>query len=242
MEPAVSICGVRSANAKLLITCEHASPQVPPPLQTTAEDRQWLQTHHGHDIGAADVVRELASATGSIGILAGFSRLVCDANRPVSSPEWIYPHVEDHLLSFNQQLDPGEVARRRRTYYDPYHEAVDSQLLQHLAGGTEVLLLAVHSFTPRLGDEVRQMKTGVLFDQHESLASRLARLIDEQTGFCTALNQPYSGFDGMIYSVWRHGQDHGVPYLEVEIRQDLIDSVDGARAMAGALAAALRRL
>lgn len=240
MNQAVSICGDLSAPGKLVITCEHASSRVPPPLCPTIEDREWLATHYGFDIGAAEVVRELARRTNSLGILAQFSRLVCDANRHASHPEWICLEIEGYAPSFNRHLDSSERIRRRRTYYDPYHEAVDRLLALH--DPDDVLLVAVHSFTPRLGQEVREMEIGVLFDQHESLARDLARLIGEQTGYHTALNQPYSGFDGMIYSVCRHGQELGVPYLEVEVRQDLVDTVTGARVVAGQLAGALRDL
>ena len=55
----------------------------------------------------------------------------------------------------------------------------------------------------------------------------------------TEANAPYSGKDGLIYSAARHGNAAGIPYLEIELRQDLIASERSARAIAGRVARAL---
>ena len=39
----------------LVLSCEHASARIPPPLTTTASDREWLGTHWALDIGARAV-------------------------------------------------------------------------------------------------------------------------------------------------------------------------------------------
>ena len=87
------------------------------------------------------------------------------------------------------------------------------------------LLLAIHSFTPVYEGQRRAMELGVLFDDRYSLQGQeLGRLLAAQ-GFCVALNEPYSGHDGLIYSVARHGATFSIPYLEIEIRQDLLESM-----------------
>ncbi|MEE8409530.1 MAG: N-formylglutamate amidohydrolase [Myxococcota bacterium] len=225
----------------MIVTCEHASARIPRPLRTIPADRRWLDTHWAIDIGAANVARELVRRTGSMGILARFSRLVCDANRPVDDDLWIREQVEGHPLSFNQALTEPERTRRRETYWQAYHDTVDRQLGRALGGGSDVFLFAVHSFTPELDDETRDMELGVLFDRCAAPAKRLANLL-RASGFRTALNEPYSGFGGMIFSVQRHGQAHGVVYLEIEVRQDLIATPAAARVIGRRLADALGHL
>jgi predicted N-formylglutamate amidohydrolase len=223
---------------RFLFTCEHASARVPPPLsrQVAAADRRWLETHWGVDLGAAGVTRELARRTGSSAVLARFSRLVCDANRPPTAKDWIRLVVEGAPLGFNRGLDAAERERRKRLYHDAYHDGVD-RVLESRTG--PLTLVAVHSFTPRLGGERREMEAGVLFDEvYERAAHRLARRL-RRDGLKTALNRPYSGRRGMIHSVQRHGRAHGLVYVELELRQDLVADAVQARAMGRRLAPAL---
>ena len=64
----------------------------------------------------------------------------------------------------------------------------------------------------------------------------------EEDGFRTALNEPYSGREGMIFAAHRHGENYGVLYLELELRQDLIDSLPRARRVGRRIADALAHL
>jgi predicted N-formylglutamate amidohydrolase len=57
--------------------------------------------------------------------------------------------------------------------------------------------------------------------------------------FESVLNAPYSGRDGLIYSAQRHGRAHELVYLELEVRQDLIDSPEKALATGRRIARAL---
>jgi len=54
-----------------------------------------------------------------------------------------------------------------------------------------------------------------------------------------AENEPYSGYAGLIYATRRHGRAHGVVYLELEVRNDLIATPERARAQAKRIARAL---
>ncbi len=226
---------------RLIVTCEHASNAVPAPLTTTPSDQRWLDDHWGWDIGAADVVRELVRLKDGIGILSEFSRLVIDANRGTDHPDLIRTSIYDDALSFNVALDDAEVARRVRTLYDPYHDAIDRELHRRLSDGGDVVLLSIHSFTPEFEGDKRAMEIGVLFDNYVSVAERLAEGFREQ-GFVTALNEPYSGMTGLIFAANRHGREHGVIYIELEIRQDLIATQADAQAVARRLEPAISAL
>lgn len=225
----------------LIVTCEHASKRVPAPLRTTASDREWLSTHWGWDIGARTVCRELIRQTESIGVFARFSRLLADANRDPAHEHLIRCAVEGHVLSFNSCLTIEEVDRRIELFHAQYHAAVDRVVDARMKHSGDVMLLAVHSFTPQLGDEVRKMDVGVLFDPFEAIARRFQAEIAAE-GLKVALNEPYSGRDGLMYAACRHGSSHDAVYLELEINQSLISTAADARKMGRSLARALSRL
>lgn len=225
----------------MVVTCEHASRRIPAPLRTNANDREWLSTHWGWDIGARTVCREIIRQTKSIGIFARFSRLLADANRHPAHEHLVRCAVEGQVLSFNQRLTIEEVDRRIEHYHAPFHAAVDRVMTDRMRLDADVLLLAVHSFTPQYGDEKRTMDIGVLFDHHEPIAHRLRDEIAAE-GLNTVLNEPYSGQNGLMYTAHRHGTTNGAVFLELEINQALIGTPAQARAVGRALTRALNRL
>ena len=223
--------------APVLITCEHASREVPSPLTTTPEDEAILSTHWGWDIGAAALSRALCQRLGAFAVLARFSRLVCDANREVDDATWIMGEVEGYRPTFNRRVSSEERARRRDAYHVPFHATVDAALG---VLGPETFLLAVHSFTPEYLGARRDMEIGVLFERHGELAQGLHQAFLDQ-GFASALNEPYSGLTGGMYSASRHGRGHGVRYLELEVRQDLLADDLAIAQMAAQVTQALGR-
>ena len=217
------------------LSCEHASNRLPPWLQASAADAPWMQTHWAVDLGAAAVTLQLSRILDAPAILAGFSRLVCDANRSPGDPTWIREEVEGHRLSFNADVDVAERQRRARALYAPYHAALDQLLVDRLARWQRTLLFSVHTFTPNYQGEVREMEMGVLFDLHDDLAEGFAEGL-RGAGYRTELNAPWSGRDGLAYSPDRHGRAHRLPYLEIEVRQDLLRDPAGVQRAAEALA------
>jgi predicted N-formylglutamate amidohydrolase len=187
------------------------------------------------------VTRDLVRQLDAVGVLSTYSRLVCDPNRDIDDPTWIRDSVEGYTLSFNQGLTDAECRRRQMCYHEPYHKMVDQVLADALHHAGEVLMLSVHSFTPRLGDEVRKMEVGVLFDKFPVLAGELCDLIAEQ-GFLTELNKPYSGLMGLMSAAKRHGTVYGVIYLQLELRQDLIANDEDALAVARKVGTAIKQL
>jgi predicted N-formylglutamate amidohydrolase len=224
-----------------VLTCEHASNRLPLPLRASPTDRAWLATHWGWDIGAATVATRLAVLVDAPLVLSTVSRLVIDLNRPLDSDTLILPEVEGVPLDFNRALTPEDRGARIAAFHRPYHAAVDTQVGVLAAQGGPALLFSVHSFTPNYMGERREMEMGVLFDDHEDRATVLAASLQD-AGWRTRLNEPWSGRNGLVYAPHRHGTRHSVPYLELEIRQDLIADFDGAIAVAERLAGPLRAL
>jgi predicted N-formylglutamate amidohydrolase len=231
------IVGDASDAGPFVFICEHAGRLVPE-WEVESADRILLEDHWGWDIGAADLTRDLISRTHSCGVLTRFSRLVCDPNRDPEEESFVVKEIDGHRLSFNQQVDAAERARRRSVYFDPYHEAIDATLHIRRAQDEAFLLCSVHSFTPVYCGKPRSLEVGVLFDSHDDYARDLAAAIAQQ-GFDTALNEPYSGKEGLIYAARRHGRNFDRPYVELEIRQDLLQTPEKASTVGKRIAAAL---
>ena len=79
--PPVEICNQAGA-APLLLTCDHASRAIPRALAKLGLADAVIARHIGWDIGAAAVTRRLAPLLDAPAVLAGYSRLVIDCNRP----------------------------------------------------------------------------------------------------------------------------------------------------------------
>lgn len=228
-------------HGRFVLSCEHASNRLPPPIRPGSLDAPWLATHWAYDIGAAELVREIVANTGSVAVLSRFSRLVCDANRDPADPTVIVPRVEQHPLGFNELISATERAVRIDRYHSAFHRKVDDLLERRLPQGGDVALVSVHSFVPALYGLQRELDVGVLFNPYEAVAKRLARSL-EARGVVTALNEPYSGRRGLIYSAERHGLDHQVIYLELEVNQALLSTPPKVYRVARLIAESLKEL
>ena len=236
-DPAFETIGGRDAREPIVFSCEHATNRLP---EWTADpaDAPWLADHWGWDVGAADLTRALVARVGGVAVLSRFSRLVCDPNREPADPTFVVERIDGHALSWNRGVDDAERARRAARYHEPYHAEIDRVIAARLADARPTRLCSVHSFTPSYRGDARGMEIGVLFDDHEAHAERLIERL-RAAGLDAVANAPYSGYAGMIHAARRHGRAHGVVYLEIEVRQDLIDTPDRARDMADRIAPAV---
>ena len=200
--------------------CDHASNRVPDGIALGIAPA-LLDKHIALDIGAAGVVDRLAAEHGIAGFLANVSRLVIDLHREEDSPGLI-PEVSDgHSI-------PGNVKADRETrlerFYRPYHQA----MADWLAAADPALILAIHSFTPRLeaGESAaRPWEIGLLYNQDDR-AARLAIRGFARRGVVVGDNEPYSG-RLLNATMNRHAEAHGRPYCAIEIRNDLVADAAG---------------
>ncbi|MEQ9320232.1 MAG: N-formylglutamate amidohydrolase, partial [Polyangiaceae bacterium] len=112
MTAACHVIPARDATAPLVLTCEHASAELPDPWSWPVGDEWLTRTHWAVDLGAEELTRELAEAMGAGAAICGFSRLLIDPNRPLGSPELIRTTAEGRVVSFNASVDAEERARR----------------------------------------------------------------------------------------------------------------------------------
>ncbi|MDF1661268.1 MAG: N-formylglutamate amidohydrolase [Planctomycetota bacterium] len=228
-----------SDSPPLLLTCEHATYNLPPECVGQGFESQWLREHHGWDPGAAGLLIDLASVLGVPTVRTNFTRLYIDANRPPDHPGLIRCRIDGQEYSCNMDLSEDE-KRERLAVHEAYHNAVAESCAAFQRRHNRFMLIGIHSFTPVLGAcDRRHLDVGILHDEHnEDWAQELSDGI-RRNGLSCVLNEPYSGMDGLVYAAARHGRKYGIPYLVIEVRNDLIapDSIDRVRVRRSLIAA-----
>ena len=229
------------APAPILLVCDHASNRIPAAFANLGLDEAALGLHVAADIGAGEITRHLAIHLDAPAVLANYSRLVVDLNRQPGHSSSIVATSDDIAVPGNSNL--GEAARQERieTLFWPYHRAVGDLQAKMWRRGTPPILLAVHTFTPRLGGEDRRWHAGILWNRDPRLARALIEGLAKPGDLAIGDNQPYSGRD-LAYTLDVHAGAAGLAHAAVEIRQDLVMDEAGTRAWAGRLAAVLRPL
>ena len=228
-----------SGAAALLLVCDHASHAVPAALRGLGLDESMLKRHIGWDIGAADVTRRLAAMLDAPAVLAGYSRLVIDCNRPVGAPSSIAAVSDGVTIPGNAALDEPAAKARSDACFAPYHDAVD-EMLDGMAGSVErPAFISIHSFTPLFDGFERPWHMGILWDRDDRLSKPLMAALAADPLIHVGDNEPYSGRTPQPYSTPRHAEARGLRHVTVEIRQDLIDTHRGVELWAQRLAAAV---
>ena len=227
--------------ASVLLTCEHASSAVPEDLCGLGLAPAVLDEHWGWDRWALDVVRRTAPRLDATTVASCVSRLVVDVNRAPGDPTLALMQCEGREVPGNKCLTPAQLEARLRRFHAPYHAAVDAELRRLVArhGAPSVVLVSVHSFTGSWTGQDRDFDVGVLFDRYEDLAASL-RDAFQAHGLRARLNEPYSGLAGLIYAAKRHGDAHGVRYVELELNQHVLECPQARERVAGVLERVLR--
>ena len=212
----------------VLIVGDHASSHVPPDIDLGI-DPALLLDHIAIDIGVAEVAEMLAEGLGCAAFLGGTSRLVIDLNREEDALGLLPHHSDGHVIPGNHGVD---VAARLERFWRPYHEGLASVIETH----EPEILLSLHSFTPTLKSkyEERPWDIGVLYNEDDR-AARIAIPMLERAGLKVGDQLPYSG-KLLNATMNRHAETNGIPYLGVEMRQDLVAHPEGQRRFAEILA------
>lgn len=205
----------------ILVVSDHASNFVPADI-ALGIDPALLDQHIAVDIGVREVGALMAERAGIAAFQCNVSRLVCDVNREPHAPAAIPIASDGNAIPGNAIDHAGHLARIER-FHTPYHAA----LADLLDRAPPALILSLHSFTPHLAssDEQRPWQVGVLYNEDDR-AARIAIPLLEAEGLIVGDQQPYSG-KLLNYTMNRHAEADGRPYLGIEVRQDQIGDVSG---------------
>lgn len=227
-----------AGRAPLLLICDHATRFIPRALNRLGLDEAALARHIAWDIGIAEVTRRLARRLDAPAVLSHFSRLIVDPNRQLDNPT-LMPEISDGtVIPGNRDLEACERRARIDTFFRPYHDAVAAQLDAMLGRGQAPALVSMHSFTPVMHGIPRPWEIGILWNRDARLPRPLMERLRAE-GLTVGDNEPYSGADGHGYTQHTHGDRRGLANVLIEVRQDLIDTQQGAARWAERLGAAL---
>jgi len=216
-----------------VIACDHAGRRIPAALGTLGLPDAELDRHIAWDIGAAPLSEHLAEAFGAPLVMQTYSRLVIDCNRKLDHPTSIPVISERTEIPGNVGLTAAQAEARAREIFAPYHAALAETL--DARAGLPTLLVAVHSFTPVFLGVARPWQAGVLYHLETRLAGIMIDLLRAEGDLTVGDNEPYVLTGTSDYTVPHHAEARGLPYLELEIRQDLIADAAGQRAWADRL-------
>lgn len=228
-------------SAKLLLVGDHASSAIPEALGQLGLEDWVLDRHVAYDIGSRALIEHLSLHLDAPAVVAGYSRLVIDLNRSLSDPTAI-PDVSDGIvIPGNRNLSQRARQDRIRSFYTPYRQTIDAALARYGDRGIVPAFVAIHSFTPEMAGRARPWHIGLLWDKDPRISMPLmARLQEHPFGIHVGDNEPYSGRHPADYTIDHHAEARGIPHVSIEVRQDLVDSSQGAEQWATILHEALR--
>ena len=228
MFPAILIDGVRS---DMLLIVDHASNLVPPDIDLGIAP-ELMDRHIAVDIGVKPLAKRLCATLGCPAILGGISRLAIDYNRELDTHGLIPEASDGEIIAGNVALDAGAREGRIARWWRPYHETISQKIERDRPN----MLISLHSFTPQLSSTSveRPWQVGVLYNEDDR-AARIAIPLLEAKDVVTGDNLPYSG-KILNATMNTHGENNGIAYLGLEVRQDLISDAKGVAHWADILA------
>ncbi|HTT06326.1 MAG TPA: N-formylglutamate amidohydrolase [Steroidobacteraceae bacterium] len=219
-----------------MIACDHASRRFPEALGTLGLPERECRRHIAYDIGAREVALSLGARLGAVVILQNYSRLVIDCNRPLQAVDSIVLKSELTAIPGNLQLSEADVLARRAAIFEPYHRQIDAELTRRQRLGRPTLLLGMHSFTPQYLGHNRPWHVGALSLNDRRAAAALLGILRREPDLVVGDNEPYAMSVESDYTLLVHGEQRGVLYVGLEVRQDLITEPSGQEQWSARLA------
>ncbi len=231
-----------AGDSPFFLICDHAGNAVPAALGGLGLDSGDLDRHIGIDIGILGVSERLSDLLGAPLVFQRYSRLVVECNRRPTAPDFVAAVSDGTPVPGNAGVSAGERARRAGEISEPYHREIVSRLDERQAAGRPAILVSMHSFTPSLlaRPSQRPWHVGLCYGADRRFTVPVLDALAMEPGLNVGRNEPYGVNMAADYSIPVHGEERGLPYVEFEIRQDLIASTDGQRQWAERIARVLK--
>ncbi len=225
--------------ADFFIVVDHASAAIPRRLGTLGLPEAERKRHIAWDIGALGVATRVSDILDAHLVAQNYSRLVIDCNRDPAQPSSIASLSEWTEIPGNIGLSPHDVEARQREVFQPYHDKIRSVLDARAAAARPTILIAQHTMTDLYKNGRRLMQAAILYNRDARFAGALLEVLRRDPTLTVADNEPYFLSDDTDYTVPKHAEARGLPYVEIEIRQDLVADEAGQTAWGDRIAAAL---
>jgi predicted N-formylglutamate amidohydrolase len=221
--------------SSFLIVCDHAGNRVPSALGDLGLSDTDLTRHIAWDLGASELSEMLSTTLDAKLIRQTYSRLVVDCNRGLEAPDAIAPVSDGTPIPGNHDLTAADRAARFAEIHEPYQSAIASAI------SADTIIVAIHSFTPAMNGVARPWEIGILHHLgNADFALRVLAELNALSGLTVGDNEPYA-MDGIDYTVPRHAYPTGLPYLEIEVRQDILSTVEGRQRISTLLQTVLQK-
>lgn len=207
-------------NNVVVITCEHASNELPEDYSWTENDRKYFADDHwGYDPGSLDVGMYLAKELKCVLVYSLYSRLLVDVNRNLAGDTLFRTHGDGKTVDLNANLTYEEEQKRIMKYHHSYYNAIREISMKI----DPQYIFSVHSFTGLFEGQPRALEVGILVSHSDELAKKVYNGFDKGA-YNIGINEPYDGKQGLNsldtllfakYPVRRQG-------IEFEFRNDIL--------------------
>lgn len=209
----------------VIISCEHASNNIPADYQYLFKGQQRvLASHRGWDPGASELATRIAQTLKVPCHKGKVSRLLIDLNRS--------SYNRQRFSAYTSALDKQTKSAIVASYYQPYRDSIAQQVAQLSAQQKRVIHFSIHSFTPVLNGNKRNADIGLLYDParrlEKMLARKLGRALAEQfPRIRIRYNYPYRGnADGMTSYLRKRFNASTYCGIEIELNQQHVVARD----------------
>ncbi|RUX19742.1 N-formylglutamate amidohydrolase [Mesorhizobium sp. M2A.F.Ca.ET.042.01.1.1] len=207
------------AASPYLLIAEHAGNVVPGPWRDLGLAEPYLGTHFAVDLGVDALTRRLSRTLRASAVIAHYSRLFLDYNRPAEEWDFMRPDLGGIPVPSNLAVDAADARLRKLVAWAPVERAI-----VEAAAGRRALI-SVHSFTPVMAGVKRNVDIGVLWREQSPFVNSVLKTLGAQgaeAGFRIGDNEPYDWRQAVGYTLNRHGLQQGRPCLYLEVRNDLL--------------------
>lgn len=210
-------------NSNILLTCEHASKNIPQEYGMLGLTEDELNNSKDlYDPGSSEITRHLAERLGSSALYSDVSRLVIDCNRrldaatkhenayhscPLKTELLVEREGCEDMIKIpqnifdNQEEFDAEEKSRYEKYAAPYVNTAYNLIDQLRKNHEKTYIVQIHSFFPEYNGDKRNVDIGVLYDHAGEPAGRVAQCLSKNTDLHVAENRPWSikDMDGVVF-------------------------------------------
>jgi len=226
-------------HSPFVIVVDHASARIPLRLQSLGLTQDALARHIAWDIGALEIAQRVAHTLDATLVAQMYSRLVIDCNRHPDADSSITTLSEYTPIPGNASITAQGAFARRQEIFDPYHAHLLTLLDRRSELGLNTILVAQHTMTDVYKGVRRDMHAAILYNRDPIFARYVRDFLRRDTGLVIADNEPYFLSDATDYTIPIHAEARGLPYVEIEVRQDLVSTAEGQSEWAAHIARAL---
>jgi len=217
-----------AGSSSVVLVCEHASHHIPHAFNGLGLSLEACKSHAAWDPGAMEVAKRLSKGLDAVLVASQVSRLVYDCNRPPTAVDAMPPRSELIDVPGNKNLTQLERDVRVETFYRPFQQALH-RMVQQIANP---IIITIHSFTPVYHGQMRSVEIGILHDTDTRFADAMMQTAHAHTTADVQRNEPYGPEHGVTHTLKEHAIKGGHLNVMLEIRNDLIETVEQQDEMA----------